>query len=123
MAAFSTKLQVEGDRKGLVIHARNGYFALPPEARASGMQAFEMPLLKAISDGKISTDDVGYRAGAKDGCNSGRKKMEPDHPILVEVPLHVLEPRTDAGKLSVHCSLAALVKDAKEESRCRNWSA
>ena len=48
------KLAVTSVRKDLVIHARNGYFALPPEAVATGLQSFEMPLLKAISDGKTS---------------------------------------------------------------------
>ncbi len=31
------KISVNANRKDLVIHARNGYFALPPEARAGGM--------------------------------------------------------------------------------------
>jgi hypothetical protein len=57
------KLAVNANRKDLVIHARNGYFALPPEARASGMEAFEVPLLKVLSDAKVS-EDVKFRAGA-----------------------------------------------------------
>ena len=57
------KLAVGAGRKDLVIHARNGYFALPPEARALGLETYELPLLKAISDGKIS-DDVKFRSGA-----------------------------------------------------------
>jgi hypothetical protein len=51
-----------GDRKDMVIHARNGYFALSPEARIQGLQTFEMPLLKALSDGKMS-DDVSFQSG------------------------------------------------------------
>ena len=35
---------------------------LPPEARAAGLETFELPLLKAISDGKLS-QDVEFRAG------------------------------------------------------------
>jgi VWFA-related protein len=107
------KLAVGAGRKDLVIHARNGYFALPPEARALGLETFEVPLLKAVSGGKIS-DDVKFRAGAvllqprDDGT---------DLSVLVEVPLHGLQAETDAAKktLNVHCSLAALVKDAKGE--------
>ena len=73
------KLAVNANRKDLVIHARNGYFALPPEARASGMEAFEVPLLKMLSDAKVSAD-VKFRAGAillqpraegTGGCHSG----------------------------------------------------
>ena len=55
--------RVAANRKDLVIHARNGYFALPAEARAAGLAPFELPLLKALSDGKLS-DDVKFRAGA-----------------------------------------------------------
>jgi VWFA-related protein len=107
------KLAVVADRKDVVIHARNGYFALPPEARALGLETYELPLLRAISDGKIS-GDVKFRSGAE--------LMQPrtegtDLSVLVEVPLHELQPTTDPAKktLNVHCSLAALVKDTKGE--------
>ncbi len=105
------KLKLDTDRKNLVLHARNGYFALPPEARAAGLAPFEMPLLKAISDGKVSAD-VEFRAGevtlqpGNDGTNLS---------VLVEVPLHGLQPKTDPAKnsLNVHFSLGALVKHSK----------
>jgi VWFA-related protein len=105
------KLTVGTSRKDVVLHARNGYFALPPEARASGMDAFEIPLLKAIADGKVS-DDFKYRAGAV----LLRPKAEgTEVSILMEVPMHELKPNAEAGKttLDVHCSLGGLVKDAK----------
>ena len=107
------KIKLDTDRKNLVLHARNGYFALPPEARAAGMAPFEMPLLKAISDGKVSAD-VEFRAGAVilQPANAGT-----DLSVLVEVPLHGLQPKTDPAKnsLNVHFSLGALVKDSKGE--------
>jgi hypothetical protein len=107
------KIAVNANRKDVVIHARNGYFALPPEARAGGLEPFEVPLLKVLSDAKIS-DDVKFRAGATllqpraDGTSVS---------ILVEVPLHELQPKPGPAKamLDVHCSLVALVKDAKGE--------
>jgi VWFA-related protein len=104
------KLAVVAGRKDVVIHARNGYFALPPEARALGLETYELPLLRAISDGKIS-GDVKFRSGVE--------LMQPrtegtDVSVLVEVPLHELQPKTDAA-LRVHFSLAALVKDANGE--------
>jgi VWFA-related protein len=109
------KIAVNAIRKDLVIHGRNGYFALPPEARASGMEAFEVPLLKTLSDAKVS-EDVKYRVGAillqprAEGTNVS---------VLVEVPLHELQSKTGlaakAAMLDVHCSLVALVKDAKGE--------
>jgi hypothetical protein len=105
------KIAVNANRKDLVIHARNGYFALPPEARAGGMEAFEVPLLKMLSNATVS-EDVKFRAGAillqprAEGTSVG---------VLVEVPLHELQPKSGPAKatLDVHCSLAALVKDAK----------
>ncbi len=118
------KLAVTAGRKDLVIHARNGYFALPPEARALGLETYELPLLKAISDSKIS-NDVKFHSGAVllEPRNDGTEMS-----VLVEVPLHELQPKTDSAKntLNVHCSLAALVKDAKGEavqklSRDRNF--
>jgi hypothetical protein len=107
------KIAVNTTRKDLVIHARNGYFALPPDARAGGLEPFEVPLLKVLSDAKVS-DDVKFRAGATllqpraDGTSVS---------ILVEVPLHELRPIAGPAKamLDVHCSLVALVKDAKGE--------
>ena len=107
------KLKLESDRKNLVLQARNGYFALPPEARAAGLATFELPLLKAISDAQVS-HDVEFRAGAflqqprSDGT---------DLSVLVEVPLHGLQAKPDAAQkgFDVHLSMAALVKDAKGE--------
>jgi VWFA-related protein len=105
------KIAVTANRKDLVIHGRNGYFALPPEARAGGMEAFEVPLLKMLSDSKVS-DDVTFRAGAlllQPGTEGTAVA------ILAEVPLHELQPKAGPAKatLDVHCSLVVLVKDAK----------
>jgi len=101
------KVSVTSSRKDIVIHARNGYFALPPDAVATGLQAFEMPLLKAISDAKPSTDVEFHSAAVL-----LRPKTEgTDASLIVEVPLHTLQPKDGF----VHCSLAALIKDGKGE--------
>ena len=107
------KLAVTANRKDLVIHSRNGYFALPPEARAGGMEAFEVPLLKVLSDAKAS-EDVKFRVGAlllQPGAEGTSVA------ILAEVPLHELQPKAGLvnATLDVHFSLVALVKDAKGE--------
>jgi len=102
------KLGVASTRKDLVIHARTGYFALPPEAVAAGLAPFELPLLKAISDGKLPFD-VEFRAGT---VQLQPKKEGTSVAVLVEVPMHVLEATKGAGTLDVHCSFAALVKDS-----------
>ena len=36
------KVSVTSSRKDVVIHSRNGYFALPPDALATGLQAFDV---------------------------------------------------------------------------------
>jgi VWFA-related protein len=107
------KLAVAAGRKDLVVHARNGYFALPPEARAMGFENYELPLLKAISEGRMS-EDVKFRSG---GILLQSRSEGTDLSVMVEVPLHELQPKTDPAKntLNVHCSLGALVKDSKGE--------
>lgn len=107
------KITVNANRKDLVIHSRTGYFALPPEARASGLQPFELPLLKILSDAKVS-DDVKFRGGAVLLQPTAEATFVA---VLVDVPLQELQPASGAAKapLNVHCSLLALVKDAKGE--------
>ena len=70
-----------------MIHSRNGYFALPAEARAAGLAPFEVPLLSALSAAKIS-DDVKFRAGV---ALLHRGVRAPSVSILMEVPLHELQ--------------------------------
>jgi VWFA-related protein len=105
------KLAVSANRKDLVIHARTGYFALPAEARAAGLAPFEMPLLKSLSEGKLS-NDVQFRAGA---VLLQPKKNATSVAILLEVPLHGLTAKPNIGSFDVHCSLAALIKDSSGE--------
>jgi hypothetical protein len=102
------KLAVATSRKDLVIHARTGYFALPPEAVAAGLAPFELALLKTISDGKLS-EDVKYRAGT---VLLQPKKDATSVAILLEVPLHELQVTTTPTTMDVHCTLAALIKDS-----------
>ena len=103
------KVGVATSRKDVAIRTRTGYFALAAAAAASGLAPFEMPLLKTISDGKLS-DDVQYRASAimlrpkKDGSTIA---------ILLEVPLGALQATGGTGTTDIHCTLAALIKDSK----------
>ena len=105
------KLAVSTSRKDLVIHARSGYFALPPEARAAGLAPFELPLLKALSDNVLS-NAVKFRANA---VLLQPRKDATGVAILVEIPLHELQAKAAPPAWNVHCSLAALVKDSKGE--------
>jgi hypothetical protein len=107
------KLAVSTDRKNVILHARSGYFALPPETRAAGLQVFELPLLKALAEGKLS-EDVAFRSQALilQPGSQGTSVA-----VFMEVPLHGLQSGAGAAAniMEVHCSLAALVKDAKGE--------
>ncbi len=105
------KLSVSANRKDLVIHSRTGYFALPAEARAAGLAPFEMPLLKTLSDGKLS-NDVQFRAGA---VLLQPGKTATGVAVILEVPLRGLTAKPNIGNFDVHCSLAALIKDASGE--------
>ncbi|MCU1232625.1 MAG: hypothetical protein JWP63_592 [Candidatus Solibacter sp.] len=107
------KLAVTTNRKDLVIHTRNGYFALPPEARAGGTQPFETPLLKILSEAK-SYEDLKFHAGA---ILLQPKSEATTVAILLEVALNDLRPKPGTAKplLDLHCSLTALVKDTRGE--------
>jgi VWFA-related protein len=103
------KVGVATSRKDLVIHTRTGYFALPAASVAAGLAPYEMPLLKAISDGKLS-NDVHYRASA---IMLQPKKEAATVAVLLEVPLGGLEATAGTDTTGVHCTLAALIKDSK----------
>ena len=107
------KVKIDADRKDLVVHTRNGYFALPPDVRGEGIQTFELPLLKAISDG-LASKEVEYRAA---GILLQPHAEGTDTQVFVELPLRTLSPKTDPAKntQSVHFAMAALIKDAKGE--------
>ena len=107
------KISVTANRKDLVIHGRDGYLALPPGARAEGLQPYEVALLKILSDGGTASD-VKFRSG---GILFQPKPQGTDVMVLVEVPLRELQTGNAGGKnlLDVHFSLAALVKDPKGE--------
>ncbi len=107
------KLAVSSSRKDVVIHARNGYFALPPEARISGVQTFELPLLKALSLNTVSTD-VEFRSGAL------LLKPSPDGTsvsVVVEIPLRTFQTQVNPQRknLDIHFALCALVKNEAGE--------
>ncbi len=108
------KLGASVARKDAVVQARTGYFAFPPTmGRAPELEPFEVPLFKTISDGKLSTD-VEFAAGAVPlQAGAGGSSVS----LLVEVPLKSLQTKVETGTppMSVHCSLASLVKDEKGE--------
>lgn len=113
------KLSVAANRKDLVIHSRNGYFALPAGSSSDGLQAFELPLLRILSSGK-RPEDVKFRAGGL-LLQPRPQSRGTDVVVLIELPLHELKTVPAAAQkgaphlLEVHCSLLAMVKDARGE--------
>ncbi|MGD0578959.1 MAG: VWA domain-containing protein [Bryobacteraceae bacterium] len=107
------KLKVDVARKDLKVNTRNGYFALAPEVRAAGIETFELPLLKAISDG-ASAKDIEYRAA---GLLLQPHPQGTDTQVLVEIPLRNFTPKVDPAKntQNIHFSIAALIKDSTGE--------
>jgi VWFA-related protein len=96
-------------RKGLKIKSRAGYFALPPSTISSGMQPFEAPLMKVLSDASLPSD-LKFRSAV---LKLGDLPNGNANAILVEVPISELELRQDAnaGLFSLHLAIVAQIKN------------
>jgi VWFA-related protein len=103
-------IDIHSLRKDVVIHARSGYFAVPP-AESTGIRPFEMPLLNILAGSSLPTD-IAFQAGIlhlgelPDG-NAGE--------LMVQVPISQLAVHEDANThiSAVHASIVAIVKDSK----------
>lgn len=104
------RVKVETDRKNAVLHARNGYFALPPDLRSAGLQPFELPLLKVLSEQTLPRD-LDFRAGLVRFRSTAQGVSTA---VLIEVPIGNLTFREDKEKnqFSARLSLVALIKDS-----------
>jgi VWFA-related protein len=105
------KTEVSVDRKDLVLHTRNGYFALPADLRGPALLPYEVPLLKAL-DSKPIPRDLDFRAAAL------RFEAGPDsvkHELVIDVPLGELQLAEEAEGYKARLSVVALVKDIKGE--------
>jgi VWFA-related protein len=103
------KVKVDIARKGAVAHGRSGYLSLAPDVRASSVQPFEVPLLKALSVATASKD-VDYLA---EPVLLRSRTEGTDLSVLIEIPLRVLQAKTDPAQTTAGISfaLAVLVKD------------
>jgi len=105
-------IRVSALRKGLIIHGRTGYFAVPP-TEVSGVRPFEVPLLNILSGATAPTDIVFHaeilHLGELPDGNSGE--------LAVQVPISQLEQHEDSSThiSSVHASIVAVMKDSKGE--------
>jgi VWFA-related protein len=105
--------KVDVNRKDLVVHARNGYFALPPDLRGPALLPYEVPLLKAL-DSRPLPRDVEFRAAA---VRFEQTPSEVEGQLVVEVPMGGLQFTEDTAKQTykARVSLVSLVKDQKGE--------
>jgi VWFA-related protein len=95
-------------RKGLRVHSRAGYFALPPD-NDSGVRPFEAPLLKLLSGDPLPTDLKFHSAILRLGeLPSGNENT-----VVVEIPISELETRDDPNSnlYSLHASIVAQIKN------------
>jgi VWFA-related protein len=99
---------VQPVRKGLKIHSRAGYFAVPPDA-GSGIRPFEAPLLKLLSESQLPTDLKFHSAVLR----LGDLPTGNENSLVVEVPIDTLETRDDpnANLYSLHVSIVAQIKN------------
>ena len=99
---------VQPVRKGLKIHSRAGYFAVPPDA-GSGIKPFEAPLLKLLSESQLPTDLKFHSAVLR----LGDLPTGNENSLVIEVPIDGLETRDDpnANLYSLHVSMVAQIKN------------
>jgi VWFA-related protein len=102
------KIAIRPKRPGLVVRAREGYFAFPPE-QDHALFPYEVPLLQAIAE-KPAPRDVQYRASVL------RFRPSPEGvqmALVVQAPLDRLTFKDeDKGKrFRTHISTVSLLKD------------
>jgi VWFA-related protein len=103
---------VQPVRKGLKIHSRAGYFAVPPDA-GSGIRPFEAPLLKLLTESQLPADVKFHSAVLR----LGDLPTGNENALVVEVPIDALETRDDpnANLYSLHVSIVARIKNKAGE--------
>jgi VWFA-related protein len=100
------QIAVKPLRHGLKVQSRAGYFAVP---RTNGLRAFEVPMMRALSEAQLPTD-VKFRASV---LQLGNLTTGNENTLVVEVPTSGLEVRRDpnANLASWHVSIVSEVKD------------
>jgi VWFA-related protein len=98
-------------RKGLKIKSRLGYFALPPSSTSVGIQPFEAPLMKILSDPQLP-NDLKFRSAI---LKLGDLPDGNANALMVEVPISELELHQDAnaGLFALRLAIVAQIKDKK----------
>ena len=104
------KVEVKIARRGVTVHSRSGYFALP-EGDAAPLMPYELPmLLAAATDPPPRPFTYAARAFRFHGSPAGVQ-----HTLLVEVPLEHLTFTEHRRTYALRFTVMALVKDGSGE--------
>jgi VWFA-related protein len=106
------RIEVKLDRSDLAVQSRAGYFALPPDMlKTSGLNSYEVPLLRALSD-MLPNRTLPFESGGMHFRGEGRFET---CGFLIDMPLSsvTLREKRDQKMLTGGLAYVALVKDVK----------
>lgn len=101
-------------RPDLIVHARSGYFALPPgKPGEPAVLPYEMPLLNAIGQTPLPAGIDFHSAALRFAPGADVRQ----YTLAIDVPMRGIEfkPEADQKGALAHASLMALVKDERGE--------
>jgi len=105
-------IEVKVDNHDLTVQSRAGYFALPPDMlRASGLNAYEVPLLRTLSDVRTNPA-LPFESGGMHFRGDGNLET---CGVLIDMALSDMTLREERGKNMLTGALAylVLVKDVR----------
>ncbi len=107
------KISVRVDRPDVIAHTSSGYFALPPLKGAQQLNAYEMPLLRALNAASVSSD-VAFQVAAERFNDRGPKV---EYMVTLEAPLKEMTftPQPDQKSSMLDTALLAVFRNSKGE--------
>lgn len=107
------KISVKVDRPNIVVHTRNGYFAVPQLKDGQQLAAYELPLLNALNVNPAPAEML-FRAAAE-RFNEHGPKIE--YMVTLEAPLKGLSfaPQPDDKTAAVSAAVLAVLKNSSGE--------
>jgi VWFA-related protein len=100
------KIEVKVARKGVSVQTRSGYYALPP-GEGDTVFPYQVPLVAALRADNPPRDFPQRRVA----YHFGREGEALQHTLVIEVPLGQMRFEKQEGRLRVHFSFMARVRD------------